>query len=201
MHAPTVYGLIIFPCNVALISRVLLLLPSLPNRVESKAICCIAKPSLTSTLNPLSLLFLLLLIWSLSLKWLPVFHLQWLGHIQHVRCHLPTTIVWNFPMQELISSLMLGFFYSTSYLQNFLPVSVSSASLNRSSFRRWVYHHFRQQMAWFIVNSFFPIYILQCSFFSCFNNSFWYMSLPSSSFPKGCRLEREHNMSILCPHS
>ena len=57
VHAPTVYRLIIFPCNIALISGVLLLLPSLPNRVESKAICLIAKPSLTSTLNPLSLLF------------------------------------------------------------------------------------------------------------------------------------------------
>ena len=120
---------------------------SLHNRVESKAICLIAKPSLTSTLNPLSLLFLLLLLWSLFLKWLLVFHLQWLSHIRHVRCHLPTTIVWNFPMQELIGSVMLGFFYSTSYLQNFLPVSVSSASLNLSSFTRWVYHHFRHQMA------------------------------------------------------
>ena len=147
MHAPTVYGLFIFPCNLAFISRVLPLLPFLPNRVESKTVCLIAKPSLTCTLNPLSLLFFIAItLVTVLMKWLPVFHLQWLGHIQHVRCHLPTTIVWNFPMQELIGSVMLGFFYSTSYLQNFLPVSVSPAFLNLPSFR-WVYHLFRDQMA------------------------------------------------------
>ena len=137
VHAPTVYGLIIFPCNIGLIARVLLLLPSLPNGVESKAVCLIAKPSFTSALNPLSLLFFIAItLVTVLMKWLPIFHLQRLGHIQHVRCHLPTTIVWNFPMQELIGSVMLGFFYSTSYLQNFLPVSVSPAFLNLPSFRR-----------------------------------------------------------------
>ena len=191
VHAPTVYGLIIFPCNIALIYRVLPFLLLFLIGLNQKLSAWL--------LNPL--LFLLLLLWSLFLKWLPVFHLQWLGHIQHVRWHLPTTSVWNFPMQELIGLLILGFFYSTSYLQNILPVSVSSASLNLSSFRRWVYHHFRHQMAWFIVNSFLSIYVLQCSFFSYFNNSFWCLSLPSSSFPKGCRLEKEQNMSILCLHS
>ena len=35
------------------------------------------------------------------MNWPPVFHLQWPGHVPHVRQHLPTTIVWNSPMREL----------------------------------------------------------------------------------------------------
>ena len=42
------------------------------------------------------------------MNWLPVFHLQWLGHVPHVRQHLPTTIVWNSPMRELIGSVMVS---------------------------------------------------------------------------------------------
>ena len=42
------------------------------------------------------------------MNWLPVFHLQWLGHIPYVRQHLPTTIVWNSPMRELIGSVMVS---------------------------------------------------------------------------------------------
>ena len=42
------------------------------------------------------------------MNWPPVFHLQWLGHVPHVRQHLLTTIVWNFPMRELISSVMVS---------------------------------------------------------------------------------------------
>ena len=42
------------------------------------------------------------------MNWPPVFHLQWLGHVPHVRQHLPTTIVWNSPMQELIGSVMVS---------------------------------------------------------------------------------------------
>ena len=41
------------------------------------------------------------------MNWLPVFHLHWLGHVPHVRQHLPTTIVWNSPMRELIGSVMV----------------------------------------------------------------------------------------------
>ena len=37
-----------------------------------------------------------------------VFHLQWLGHVQHVRHHLPTVIVWNSPVEEFISSMMVS---------------------------------------------------------------------------------------------
>ena len=42
------------------------------------------------------------------MNWLPVFHLQWLDHVPHVRQHLPTTIVWNSPMRELIGSVMVS---------------------------------------------------------------------------------------------
>ena len=42
------------------------------------------------------------------MNWPPVFHLQWLVHVPHVRQHLPTTIVWNSPMRELIGSVMVS---------------------------------------------------------------------------------------------
>ena len=42
------------------------------------------------------------------MNWPPVFHLQWLGHVPHIRQHLPTTIVWNSPMRELIGSVMVS---------------------------------------------------------------------------------------------
>ena len=42
------------------------------------------------------------------MNWPPVFHLQWLGHVPYGRHHLPTTIVWNSPMQELIGSVMVS---------------------------------------------------------------------------------------------
>ena len=89
---------------------------SLLDRVESKAIRLISDPSLTSTLDLclfaarwLHFLFstAITLVTAL-MNWLPVFHLQWLGHVPHVRQHLPTTIVWNSPMRELIGSVMVS---------------------------------------------------------------------------------------------
>ena len=87
---------------------------SLLDRVETKAIRLIGDPSLTLTLDPLShrrkvaslsLSTAITLVTAL-MNWPPVFHLQWLSHVPHGRHHLPTTIVWNSPMQELISSVM-----------------------------------------------------------------------------------------------
>ena len=141
------------------------------NRTESKAVCLIGKPSLTSTLELLSL---------------HIFHCYYFGHCSdelaacipptmaqpHSTSHLSTTILWNFSMQESISSVMLGFLHSTSSLQNSLPASVFLASLTILSFRRWVYQHLRGQMAYSFVSSYFPIYVLQCPFFSYFNNQF-----------------------------
>ena len=42
-----------------------------------------------------------------------------------------------------------GFFPSTSHLWNSLPSAVFPASFNLPSFKRQVYHHLRDQMAWF----------------------------------------------------
>ena len=42
------------------------------------------------------------------MNWPPVFHLQWLGHVPHVRQHLLTTFVWISPMRELIGSVMVS---------------------------------------------------------------------------------------------
>ena len=61
------------------------------------------------------------------MNWPPVFHLQWLSHVPHVRQHLPKTIVWNSPMRELIGSvkvsslLLLTFGLSTLPLYFRLP--------------------------------------------------------------------------------
>ena len=89
---------------------------SLLDRIESKAIRLIGDPSLTLTLDPLSLrrkvaslsLFYCYILVTALMNWLPVFLLQWLGHIPHSRQHLPTTIVWNAPMRELIGSAMVS---------------------------------------------------------------------------------------------
>ena len=63
---------------------------------------------------PLMVAYILFLFLFISLflsalmNWPPVFHLQWLGHVPHVRKHLPTTIVWNSLMRELIGSVMVS---------------------------------------------------------------------------------------------
>ena len=85
---------------------------SLLDRIESKAIRLIGDPSLTLCLfgaRWLHYLFSTLLLWvTVRMNWSPVFHLQWLGHIPHVRQYLPTTSVWNSPMRELIGSVMVS---------------------------------------------------------------------------------------------
>ena len=96
---------------------------SLLDRVESKAICLIGDPSLTLTLDPLSLrrkvaslsLFYRYYFGHCSdelatalMNWPLVFHLQWLGHIPHNKHHLSIPIVWNSAMQELIGSVMVS---------------------------------------------------------------------------------------------
>ena len=88
---------------------------SLLDRIESKAIHLIGDPSLTSTLDPLSLRRKVASISSTAItlvtalkNWLPVFHLRWLSHVPHGRHHLATTIVWNSSMRELIDSVMVS---------------------------------------------------------------------------------------------
>ena len=128
---------------------------SLLDRVESKAIRLIRDPSLTSTLDPLSLrrkvaslsFHTAIILVNALMNWPPVFHLQWLGHVPHVRQHLPTTIVWNYPMQQLIGSVMV----SSPLLLTFGTLSLllyfRLPSTFLPSFKRQVYHHLRDQMA------------------------------------------------------
>ena len=85
---------------------------SLLDRIESKAIRLIGDPSLTVCLFGARWLHYLfstaITLVTALMNWPPVFHLQWLGHVPHVRQHLPTTIVWNSPMQELIGLVMVS---------------------------------------------------------------------------------------------
>ena len=83
---------------------------SLLDRIESKAIRLIGDPSLTLTLDPLSP--------RRKVASLSLFFRYYFGHCSdelaacipppHVRQHLPTTIVWNSPMRELIGSVMVS---------------------------------------------------------------------------------------------
>ena len=124
------------------------------------------------------------------MNWLPVFHLQWLGHIPHVKQHLPTTIVWNSPMRELIGSVMVSSpllltFGTLSLLlyfrlpSTFLPSKGGSITTLGT---RW--HDF------FFLLLFLDILQL-------------FYSLHCTSFPflKGCRLEKGHIVPVLCSHS
>ena len=170
---------------------------SLLDRVESKAICLISDPSLTSTLDRLSLrrkvaslsLFYRYYLVTALMNWLPVFHLQWLGHVPHVRQHLPTTIVWNSPMRELIGSVMVSSpllltFGTLSLLLYFQLPSTFLPSKGRSITTlgtRW--HDFVLLLVLDILQLF---YSLQ------------YTSFP---FRKGCRLEKGHIVPVLCSHS
>ena len=124
------------------------------------------------------------------MKWLPVFHLQWLGHVPHVRQHLPTTIVWNSPMWELIGSVMVSCLllptFGTLSLplyfrlpSTFLPLKGRSITTLGT---RW--HDF------FIT-------LFRCCFIKLFY-SFYYTSFP---FFKGCRLEKGLIVPVLCSHS
>ena len=112
------------------------------------------------------------------MNWPPVFHLQWLGHVPHVRQHLTTTIVWNSPMRELIGSVMV----SSLLLPTFgtLPSSVFPPSFNLPSLKRQVYHHLRGLMAWFFL---FSITLFRCfllTLFRYFIKLFYYTSFPFS---------------------
>ena len=122
-------------------------------------------------------------------NWLPVFHLQWLGNVPHSRHHLPTSIVWNSPMQELIgsvmvSSLLLPAFGTHSLLYFRLP-STYLPSKDRSITTlgtRW--------------HDFFFITLLR--YLKNLFYSFHWLSFP---FSKGCRLEKGHIVPVLCSRS
>ena len=129
---------------------------SLLNRVESKAIHLISNPSLTSTLDPLSL--------CRKVASLSLFYRYYFGHCSDelVAC-IPTPMAWpcstlqatfvhNYCMEfsnVRINRFSDGFFPSTSCLWNSLPSSVFLDSFDLPSFKRQVYYHPSVQMAWF----------------------------------------------------
>ena len=123
---------------------------SLLDRVESKAICFIGDPSLTSTLEPLFL--------RRKVAYLSLFYLCYFGHcsdelavcipppMARPRSTRQATFAHNYCVElsnARINRLGDGFFPSTSRLWNSLPSSVFPASFNLPSFKRQVYHHLR----------------------------------------------------------
>ena len=147
--------------------------------VESKAIRLTGNPSLTSTLDPLSL--------RRKVASLSLFYHYYFGHcsdelaacipppMARPRSTRQASFAHNYCVElsnARINQFSDGFFPSTSCLWNFLPSSVFLASFNLPSFKRQVYHHLRDQMAWF----FFFYYP-----FRCFINLFY--SFHCLSFP------------------
>ena len=116
---------------------------SLLDRIESKAIRLIGDPSLTSTLNPLSL-------WR-KVASLSLFYRHYFGHCSDelAACIPPpmaqpcsirqATFAHNYCVElpnARINRFIDGFFLSTSHLWNSLPSAVFPASLNLPSFKR-----------------------------------------------------------------
>ena len=91
------------------------------------------------------------------INWPPVCHLQWLGHIPHGRNHLPTTIVRNSPKQELIGSLMVSSLLLPAFGTLSLLLYFQLPSTFLPSFKRQVYHHLMDRMAWFFLLHFLDI--------------------------------------------
>ena len=127
---------------------------SLLDRVESKAIRLISDPSLTSTLDPLSL--------RRKVASLSLFYRYYFGHcsdelaacipppMARPRSTRQATFAHNYCVElsnARINRFSDGFFPSTSHLWNSLPSAVFPASFNLPSFKRQVYHHVRDQMA------------------------------------------------------
>ena len=126
---------------------------SLLDRVESKAIRLIGDPSLTLTLDPLSLCRK---VTSLSL-----FYRYYFGHYEELAACIPplmarpgstrqAAFAHNYCVElsnARINRFSDGSFPSTSRLWNSLPSSIFPASFNLPSFKRQVYHHLKDQMA------------------------------------------------------
>ena len=146
--------------NKALIFGVLPLL----DRIESKTIFLIGDPSLTSTLDPLSL--------RRKVTSLSLFYRYYFGHcsdelaacipppMARPRSTRQATFAHNYCVElsnVRINRFSDGFLPSTSHLWNSLPSSVFPASFNLPSFKRQVYHHLRDQMAWFFLLHFLDV--------------------------------------------
>ena len=127
---------------------------SLLDRIESGAVHLIGDPSLTSTLDPLSL--------RRGVASLSLFCRCYFGHcsdelatcipppMARPRSTRQATFAHNYCVElsnARISRFSGGFFPSAFHLWNSLPSSVFPASFNLPSFKRQVYHHLRGQMA------------------------------------------------------
>ena len=129
------------------------------------------------------------------MNWPPVFHLQWLGHVPHVRQHLFTTIVWNSPMRELIGSVMVSSLLLPTFRTLSLPLYFRLPSTFLPSKGRSIT---TLGARW---HDFFFITLFRCfllTLFRYFMKLFYYTSFP---FFKGCRLEKGHIVPVLCSHS
>ena len=106
------------------------------------------RPSILLTQGCSSISFLLLLFWSM----------QWPRSTRQASyAHSYCVELSN----ARINRFSDGFFPSTSSLWNSLPSSIFSASFNLPSFKRQVYYHLRDQIAWF----FFSVHIYYYYFF------------------------------------
>ena len=127
---------------------------SLLDKVESKAIHLIGDPSLTLTLDPLSL--------RRKVASLSLFYCYYFGHCSDelAACMPPpmarpcstwqASFAHNYCVElsnARINQFIDDFFPSTSRLWNSLPSSAFPASFNLPSFKRQVCHHLRDQMA------------------------------------------------------
>ena len=150
---------------------------SLLDRVESKAIRLIGDPSLTSTLDPLSL--------CCKVASLSLFYSYYFGNCSdELATCIPPPVAWprstrqatfahNYCMglsNARINRFSDGLFPSTSCLWNYLPSSAFLASFDLPSCKRQVYHHLIDQMAFFFI-----------TLFRCFMKLFY--SIHYISFP------------------
>merc|ERR1712002_1358977 len=151
---------------------------SLLDRVESKAICLINDPSLTSSLDSLSL--------RRKVASLSLLYRYYFGHcsLELARCIPPplerprnTRQASNAHRYSVsiansrINSFNNGFFPSTSKLWNSLPESFFPDLYNLSSFKRQIYQHLRGVDLFMLRNVFLVIFF---SFFNWFLLSFNY---------------------------
>ena len=97
------------------------------------------------------------------MNWSPVFHLQWLVHIPHGRHPFAHNCCVELSNAR-INRFSDGFFPSTSRLWNSLPSNVFPASFHFPSFKRQVYHHLRDQMAFIYLFIFFFLAFLDILF-------------------------------------
>ena len=126
---------------------------SLLDRIEPKAIRLIGDPSLTSTLDPLSL--------RRKVASLSLFYRYYFGHCSEelAACIPPpmarphstrkAPFAHNYCVELSYARINRFSDPSTSCLWNSLPSSVFLASINLSFFKRQVYHHLRDHKAWF----------------------------------------------------